>query len=242
MTKISLWWIFVCLCSCVMASEEELLIRKPRSILGLGDVLSCAFDLTHFQVANRYNCYGCYCGLLLGMKTPPVDSIDNCCRKHNECYDRLNAAGTCTSWYGQVYLTHYTMTCSPGPTSNRTRMLGKDNKPIVVTTAWTDDNSTSNDSALLAQVFKNATLDSPHRSARAIRKKRDSHIINTPICDAGNSGCGAGACKCDVDFANCMAPYEYILRRKCHVYKMCLGWDWIGFIGTPGPNGTDIEI
>ncbi|XP_780128.1 phospholipase A2 AP-PLA2-II [Strongylocentrotus purpuratus] len=74
--------------------------------------------------ARKFQNYGCYCsknGPTDGIV--PVDQIDKCCMKHNQCYDGLVREGVCAGdTFGQSYgykkITENgakTMTCTSDP-------------------------------------------------------------------------------------------------------------------------------
>ncbi|XP_063962342.1 phospholipase A2-like [Lytechinus pictus] len=45
----------------------------------------------------RYHGYGCHCGLFNGGEGRPVlDSVDQCCKDHDVCLERLETSGLCT--------------------------------------------------------------------------------------------------------------------------------------------------
>lgn len=60
-----------------------------RSLLDLSQMIRKATG----RNALEYNGYGCYCGL--GGRGSPVDSIDRCCKIHDECYRSLEGRYNC---------------------------------------------------------------------------------------------------------------------------------------------------
>uniref|UniRef100_A0AC34R616 Phospholipase A2 domain-containing protein n=1 Tax=Panagrolaimus sp. JU765 TaxID=591449 RepID=A0AC34R616_9BILA len=99
--------------------------------------------------------YGCWCGpsnlgfIATKPGTPPVDDVDNCCLKHDLCYEAL--AGQC-GW-AAGHRIGYDSSCTKNKTS---------------------------------------------------------------VCSSENDFCGAGACKCDVEFVECLKPYPIPNERaKC---------------------------
>ncbi|XP_071509269.1 phospholipase A2-like [Diadema antillarum] len=63
--------------SCPVSSRTE------RSISQFGNMLVC----TTGQSVLRYSDYGCFCGL--GGSGDPVDALDKCCQRHDNCYNAL---------------------------------------------------------------------------------------------------------------------------------------------------------
>ncbi|VDM74085.1 unnamed protein product [Strongylus vulgaris] len=55
-----------------------------------------------------YNGYGCFCGK--GGSGTPVDSIDRCCKTHDDCYDEARVSKKC----GRIdlYMDMYDWKCS----------------------------------------------------------------------------------------------------------------------------------
>ncbi|CAG5119860.1 unnamed protein product [Candidula unifasciata] len=58
--------------------------RYKRNVLQLCELVA----LYTGRWCYRYNRYGCYCGLRTST-VAPVDSVDSCCRNHDNCYASL---------------------------------------------------------------------------------------------------------------------------------------------------------
>uniref|UniRef100_A0A914EKL2 Phospholipase A2 n=1 Tax=Acrobeloides nanus TaxID=290746 RepID=A0A914EKL2_9BILA len=74
-------------------------------------VKSALWDLTFVTQcklgipATYYNGYGCHCGV--GGAGRPIDGIDECCMRHDKCYDNARDSLACS----QLYILHYSYTC-----------------------------------------------------------------------------------------------------------------------------------
>ncbi|CAJ0602421.1 unnamed protein product [Cylicocyclus nassatus] len=55
--------------------------------------------------------HGCYCGFGNHGNVMPEDGYDDCCRKHDDCYDKLVKEGACSCTLGQ-YLLPYWFRCN----------------------------------------------------------------------------------------------------------------------------------
>ncbi|XP_052066920.1 basic phospholipase A2-like isoform X2 [Mytilus californianus] len=58
--------------------------------------------------------YGCYCGK--SGKSHPLDGVDQCCKDHDDCYDREHDCLPKTLDY-RFYLGNKTVNCEDGPNS-----------------------------------------------------------------------------------------------------------------------------
>ncbi|CAH2234439.1 jg6116 [Pararge aegeria aegeria] len=76
--------------------------RGKRGVVHLYNMLTCATGCDPLA----YKGYGCYCGLL--GEGRPTDGIDNCCRIHDECYDKFHCP------FYTVYFQPYYWKCYHG--------------------------------------------------------------------------------------------------------------------------------
>nr|XP_034828535.1 uncharacterized protein LOC117985854 [Maniola hyperantus] len=76
--------------------------RGKRGVLHLYNMLTCATGCDPLD----YKGYGCYCGLL--GEGRPTDGIDNCCRIHDECYEKFRCP------FYTVYFQPYYWKCYHG--------------------------------------------------------------------------------------------------------------------------------
>ncbi|KAM9494962.1 phospholipase A2-like isoform 2-T2 [Clarias gariepinus] len=83
----ALYWTFLILLVSTASLADERSVRGKRNVFDLGGVIKC----TTGREASSYLGYGCHCGL--GGNGSPKDQTDWCCRKHDCCYDKVNAAG-----------------------------------------------------------------------------------------------------------------------------------------------------
>ena len=93
------------------AVQTEQKEREKRSIFDFGRLIRCQTGRNPLD----YNNYGNWCGF--GGSGQPVDATDRCCRKHDQCYDRLLSAGTCSS-FGLRVRSYKTNGCSRCASSN----------------------------------------------------------------------------------------------------------------------------
>jgi secretory phospholipase A2 len=63
------------------------IIGSNSDLLQFGQMISEKLNVTLLDSLSLFNGYGCFCGL--GGSGTPVDSIDTCCREHDECYNRV---------------------------------------------------------------------------------------------------------------------------------------------------------
>ncbi|XP_070571634.1 phospholipase A2 AP-PLA2-I-like [Ptychodera flava] len=87
----------------VLAGKIE---RQDRDLLELSDLIQCALALNGIAVPLQYVGYGCYCGP--GGEGVPVDPSDECCRRHDQCYERSKAKRSCLAI--ETYLSEYDYT------------------------------------------------------------------------------------------------------------------------------------
>ncbi|XP_072016219.1 uncharacterized protein [Amphiura filiformis] len=87
--------------------------RDKRSVLRLGEMISCTTKQSIMEVLSTYNGYGCWCGL--GGKGTPKDALDGCCKDHDRCYDDVIGEGLCSA--DQVYTVNYKKKCNAGKAS-----------------------------------------------------------------------------------------------------------------------------
>lgn len=99
----------------------EIRNRNRRSVIGMEQVIKCATQSSSsIVVLEKYNCYGCYCGL--GGQGEPIDEIDRCCYNHDDCYGiAYSKTGPCIAWLGEVYLVPYNFDCVEEDFANKTR-------------------------------------------------------------------------------------------------------------------------
>ena len=63
--------------------------RHRRALLQMFSQLVCERGDCH---PYRYLGHGCYCGA--GGRGPPLDDIDECCRQHDNCYNKISTLCT----------------------------------------------------------------------------------------------------------------------------------------------------
>ncbi|KAJ8040683.1 Phospholipase A2 [Holothuria leucospilota] len=107
----------VAICKDLHASTSEITRRSVPHFLSL---ISCLQGGNESDANERYNEYGCWCGL--GGSGTPKDATDRCCKVHDECYE--STIGVCSPDQ-LIYGVHYwysatncgesgaTITCSP---------------------------------------------------------------------------------------------------------------------------------
>ncbi|XP_023934819.1 uncharacterized protein LOC112043572 [Bicyclus anynana] len=76
--------------------------RGKRGVVHLYNMLTCATGCDPLD----YKGYGCYCGFL--GEGRPTDPIDNCCRIHDECYEKFHCP------FYTVYFQPYYWKCYHG--------------------------------------------------------------------------------------------------------------------------------
>ncbi|CAI9717503.1 basic phospholipase A2 Ts-G6D49-like isoform X1 [Octopus vulgaris] len=77
------------------------LITEKRSLDSFGEMIQSETGRNPFD----FNGYGKWCGF--GGSGDPVDSIDNCCRNHDHCYERVNRAECDSLTHTKVYFASY---------------------------------------------------------------------------------------------------------------------------------------
>ncbi|KAH9489850.1 hypothetical protein Btru_037293 [Bulinus truncatus] len=80
-------WFVVCQ---VSSAEEEVetLSRDRRSVFQLREIIQRCTG----RSALDYNGYGCYCGI--GGRGTPMDAVDRCCQRHDNCYTNTDCQMT----------------------------------------------------------------------------------------------------------------------------------------------------
>lgn len=81
--------------------------RDKRSVMRLGEMISCTTKKNMMEVLQQFNGYGCWCGF--GGKGQAIDPVDGCCQGHDECYTKVIADGACNS--NEVYTVDYKRSC-----------------------------------------------------------------------------------------------------------------------------------
>ncbi|XP_071485530.1 phospholipase A2 A2-actitoxin-Cgg2a-like [Diadema antillarum] len=73
--------------------------RTPRSAFQLAAIIKCVTGRSSWDFYG----YGCWCGL--GGEGQTVDSLDECCKRHDECYQDLVNSKVCSTM--DLYLGFY---------------------------------------------------------------------------------------------------------------------------------------
>ncbi|XP_036908509.1 phospholipase A2 [Sturnira hondurensis] len=81
---------------------------SPRAVWQFRNLIKCAVPGSHPW--EEYNNYGCYCGL--GGSGNPVDELDACCQKHDNCYEQALRLDSCKSIMDNPYTKTYSYSCS----------------------------------------------------------------------------------------------------------------------------------
>jgi secretory phospholipase A2 len=63
------------------------ILSSNANVFQFGQMISERLNVTLLDSLSLFNGYGFFCGL--GRSGTPVDSIDTCCREHDECYERV---------------------------------------------------------------------------------------------------------------------------------------------------------
>ncbi|XP_078581358.1 acidic phospholipase A2 1-like [Branchiostoma floridae x Branchiostoma japonicum] len=96
--------------------QSSRLGAKPRSKRGtweLGWLILCATGRPGYSYID----YGCYCGITNGNPGDPVDDVDRCCERHDQCYRDTSCGEDWTSsylyfcWWGTVSCWNSEGTC-----------------------------------------------------------------------------------------------------------------------------------
>uniref|UniRef100_R4FKH4 PLA2-Sut-23 n=1 Tax=Suta fasciata TaxID=529716 RepID=R4FKH4_9SAUR len=102
--------LLVLLAVCVSLLGATRIPPQPLNLLHFGFMIQCANRRS--RGALDYNNYGCYCGS--GGSGTPVDDLDRCCKRHDDCYDKATKSYSCSP-----YWTLYTWDCIENvPTCN----------------------------------------------------------------------------------------------------------------------------
>ncbi|KAI6175614.1 Phospholipase A2 [Aphelenchoides bicaudatus] len=97
----SLPFILICFVSAKAFSNQTGL----DALWNLQEMAECRLGYT----ALDYNDYGCWCGM--GGSGTPVDGIDECCMRHDKCYDYAVDNGICVDVPFE-YVEDYTWSCN----------------------------------------------------------------------------------------------------------------------------------
>ncbi|CAD5219128.1 unnamed protein product [Bursaphelenchus okinawaensis] len=93
---------------------------SSRALWNLNSMAECRLGYS----ALVYNNYGCWCGV--GGAHTPVDGIDDCCRRHDNCYDVALDKHDCKGVF-EEYVKNYKWKCDKiNITSSEPMCLGSE--------------------------------------------------------------------------------------------------------------------
>ncbi|XP_065181105.1 uncharacterized protein LOC135811788 [Sycon ciliatum] len=186
------------------ASSAAELSRGKRSLLEFARMIDCEIPNVNFvQGAVRYINYGCWCGV--GGKGRTVDKIDECCKAHDECYNRAIAA-RCEN--PKFYT--YKHSCSGGrvqcaPQEER----GRKKRSFLRRLSRTARRVTSRISRTARRVTSRLS-----RTARRVTR-HVSNIYRTYINPSKtNTACEHMMCRCDQVAVQCWRRYNYLYNSR----------------------------
>merc|ERR1712183_49123 len=106
-------------CLLVFASDANASkLRRKRDIIQLGRMIYCThgWSLDHwtdqllpFKAIAKYNNYGCFCGVITGGQ--PKDNLDDCCKKHDDCYEHVFKKYNLAEYFFEMYMNEYDFEC-----------------------------------------------------------------------------------------------------------------------------------
>ncbi|XP_018428583.1 PREDICTED: phospholipase A2, minor isoenzyme-like [Nanorana parkeri] len=81
--------------------------RQTRNLLQFRKIIKCT--IPDSKPLDDYNGYGCYCGF--GGSGTPVDSLDACCKVHDNCYSDSRSVVNCNPIFDNPYTEFYAYSC-----------------------------------------------------------------------------------------------------------------------------------
>jgi len=83
-------------------------------VFQLGQMIYCTHGWTEqlfpFKAIARYSNYGCFCGVITG--GDPKDDLDNCCKRHDACYEKVYEKFDLQDYFFDMYLKPYEFECN----------------------------------------------------------------------------------------------------------------------------------